>query len=62
MRSLSQPASGQYRSNKGTSNLVGTGLAPVRKRVKGTLQPVRSTRATVSRTGASPVPTAFLVN
>ncbi len=27
---------GQYRLNKGTSNFVGTGLAPVRKRWRGT--------------------------
>ncbi len=38
---------------------VGTGLAPVRERVEGTLGPLWFTWVTISRTGASPVPTLF---
>ncbi len=37
---------------KPNTRIVGTGLAPVRKRLKGTLQPKYSAYATISRTGA----------
>ncbi len=50
---------GQYRSNDGHPNFVGTGLAPVRETVAHADKTGYSVPFTRLRTGASPVPTVF---